>query len=211
MPLHQALKFINEKVSSFVGEGVQTLLKVRSKDNDSDNGVYVSLLYLDEEKTMKNNSYMIVSSQKRIEYDGEKKKRPNTYRKTNPEIYLNLYIMITSVHSSYEESLRQISAITMGFWRQNVFTKENGIGKEYDKLEKLILDINTLTFEQNNSLWQTIGGSMYPFLIYKVKMIAFSEESMGEEIQSIKEIQTKTEYMDPEDLKKSKESSKDKK
>lgn len=190
MPLHQSLTYIKKKVEEFLSSfNVETYLDSINKD-DVKEGVYVSLLYAEEEKTLKNNEYL------QAYYDTENPNKVEGYRKVNPKLFLNLYVLIASSYSPYEEALKHISRIIAGFRRKNVygkFKKEDGsvsddFGESFDLLNKLVLDINTLSFDQNNSLWQTIGSKQYPYIIYKVKTIAFVEPESKPDMKPIQKI-----------------------
>ncbi len=169
---------LTEAPSLVIEEGVK--LDILDKDNIS-NGVYISLLYAEEEKTLRNNSYMQTYYK-----DNNPSNDIEGYRKVNPKLYMNLYVMIMST-VSYLEALKQISRIISAFQSKNVFLSNrevvsgnkttiiNEFGSDKNLLDKLVFEINTLTFEQNNSLWQTLGGKIYPYIIYKVKVVAFAE------------------------------------
>lgn len=54
MALYTALSFIRDKVEVFLnGLNVSTHLDAITKDDTKDEGVYVTLLYFEEEKTLK--------------------------------------------------------------------------------------------------------------------------------------------------------------
>ena len=61
-------------------------------------------------------------------------------------------------------------------------------GEGFELLDKLVFDIHTLSFEQHNSLWQTIGGKQYPCIVYKVRAIAFAEPQTGSDIKPIQKV-----------------------
>lgn len=177
MPLHQSLTFIKQKVEAMIkASTVETYLDSIGKD-DVKEGVYVSLLYAEEEKTLKNNEYL------QTHYENDKKSNPITgYSKVGPKIYLNLYVLIVSTYAPYEEALKHISSIIAGFRNKNVYRRFKNdedkivdeLGNGFEILDKLVFDIHTLNFEQNNSLWQSIGTKLYPYIVYKVRAIAFA-------------------------------------
>lgn len=176
MPLHQSLTFIKQKVEAMIkASTVETYLDSIGKD-DVKEGVYVSLLYAEEEKTLKNNEYM------QTYYEGnDKTKAIVGYANVGPKIYLNLYVLIVSTYTPYEEALKHISSIIAGFRNKNVYRRFKNdedkivdeLGNGFEILDKLVFDIHTLNFEQNSSLWQSIGTKLYPYIVYKVRAIAF--------------------------------------
>lgn len=190
MPLYQALTYIKKQVEDLLNTpNVETYLDSIGKD-DVKEGVYVSLLYAEEEKTLKNNDYL------QTYYEKENPNKVEGYRKVNPKLYLNLYILIASSCSPYEEALKHISCIIAGFRQKNVFgrfKKEDGtvsddFGEGFELLDKLVFDIHTLSFDQHNSLWQTIGGKQYPCIVYKVREIAFAEPQTGPDMKPIQKV-----------------------
>lgn len=194
MPIYQALSFIHSKVKDAIksynrNSSVEVYLDSIAKE-DIKQGLYVSLLYEEEEKTLKNNNYL------QTYYDQKDQNKIKGYRMVNPAIFLNLYVLILSTHSPYEEALKQISCVISYFRRNNVFSqqrKENGhdindFGTGYDSLHKLILDLHTLTFEQNNSMWQTLGSKLYPYVVYKVSMAAYVEKETEADMEPVKEV-----------------------
>lgn len=189
MPLHQSLTYIKKKIEEMLNTpNVDVYLDSIGKD-DVKEGVYVSLLYAEEEKTLKNNDYL------QTYYEKENPSKVEGYRKVNPKLYLNLYVLIVSSYTPYEEALKHISRIVAGIRTKNVYGKYRDGGvlhddfdSDYDKLEKLVFDIHTLTFEQNNSLWQTIGSKLCPYVIYKVKMAAFAETKTVPDMVPIKRV-----------------------
>ena len=96
-----------------------------------------------------------------------------TYK--NPKIYLNLYVLFAVNLSSYTESLKRLSFIIQFFQYQNVFTPLNSPDLPAG-VEKLILDLNTLSFQDMNNLWGILGSKYLPSVMYKMRMISISEE-----------------------------------
>lgn len=197
MPIYQALTYIQSKVKDamkdyYKNPSIEVYLDSIAKDgDDGKQGVYVSLLYEEEEKTLKNNDYL------RTYYEPKDTSQIKGYRKVNPSIFLNLYVLILSNHSPYDEGLKQISSVISYFRQNNVFSKqrkENGqdindfAGIPYSKLHKLILNLHTLTFEQNNSLWQTLGSKLYPYVIYKVTMAAYVDDATESNMVPVKKV-----------------------
>ncbi len=96
-----------------------------------------------------------------------------TYK--NPKIYLNLYVLFAVNLSSYTESLKRLSYIIQFFQYQNVFTPL-GSPDLPAGVEKLIMDLNTLSFQDMNNLWGILGSKYLPSVMYKMRMISISEE-----------------------------------
>lgn len=177
MPLHQALIFTKEQVQKAISSfaNIPTKLDLINKE-DTGEGVYVSLLYTEEEKTLKNTEN-VKTIYKNNATNG-KIDDIEGYSKYNPKVYLNLYVLIASCVGNYEEGLKHISSIIKEFQAESTF-------KNKDNIEKITYDLHTLTFEQNASLWQTIGTKLYPYVVYKVRVIAVSKETEKEPTKAI--------------------------
>jgi hypothetical protein len=54
-------------------------------------------------------------------------------------------------------------------------------------VEKLILELQQLNFEQLNHIWSISGGSQFPSLLYKVRLVKIQpqDETEGPEIDTI--------------------------
>ena len=93
----------------------------------------------------------------------------------NPKIYLNLYVLFAVNLSSYTESLKRLSFIIQFFQYQSVFTSLSSPGLPAG-VEKIILDLNTLSFQDMNNLWGILGSKYLPSVMYKLRLISISEE-----------------------------------
>ena len=135
----------------------------------------LSLVRIEEERIVKSqNSYS-------ISQDGQ-------VSKFNPEIKLNLYILITANFSDYGTSLKFLSAVVKCFQSKNVFTPSNT--PEMDPfLQKLIVELYTLNFEEQNHLWGALGAKYNPSLLYRVRLITLQEEQKLSDDSSIKKVE----------------------
>jgi len=121
-----------------------------------------------------------------IEEETVGKSQAATYRKPdesiellNPDIKINAYIMITGVSNMtdaqrYLNSLRVLS-YAMGFFQyKNVFDKVNSPTLP-DGVEKLIAEMVSLTFEQQNHIWGALGAKYQPSVMFKIRMLTYRE------------------------------------
>lgn len=106
-----------------------------------------------------------------------------------PPVYLNLYLLFTatlpeSIGESdihYQRALNRIAAIVELFQSKKVFTLQNSPAfdpEERQELQqrllneiRLVPELYTLTFEQINHLWGSLGGKQSPFVMYKIRMV----------------------------------------
>lgn len=139
-----------------------------------------------------------------IEEDRISKSQENTVRKDgglyykNPRVYLNLYILFAVNLPTYSEALKRLSFIIQFFQNKNVFTPANspmlnpndGLTPpdRFPAIEKLIVDMYSLSFEQSNQLWATLGGRYIPSVLYKVRLVGIEEDIVDAEGGFIKTI-----------------------
>jgi hypothetical protein len=93
-----------------------------------------------------------------------------------PELKLNLYILFAARFQQYKEALKFISHLLTYFQAHSAFTSA-----EYPALdpsiEKLTLELQSLSYEQLNQIWAFIGGKQLPSVIYKVRMVVIQDKA----------------------------------
>jgi hypothetical protein len=189
--IHPILKFLAEQLNTYVdlvkktGDGIESpyviLQNISRLDEDAlktTNKILISLLNIAEESSLKNNPDHTMMKHDAVTYG-------------NPPLNLNLFVMVTSFMTNYENALIYLSyAITFfqgkySFTLKNSTTEVEGLPDDFH----IILDIYTLGFEQLNYVWSTLGGKQHPFICYKVRLLKMERESTTEIRGVIKEIQ----------------------
>lgn len=92
----------------------------------------------------------------------------------NPEIRLNLYLLVIANFDKYLTGLQYLSAAVRFFQSKCVFTRQNTANLD-PSIEKLITDLHTINFEQQNHLWGSLGAKYQPSVMYKVRLISIQE------------------------------------
>lgn len=168
------------------------------KDELLKNKIVISLVNIEEESTLKNSLPYVPTLNGGYEY-------------RSPPTHLNLYLLITSnlnvitespTENSYIRSLRGLSYVIEFFQYRNGFTLANSLSnndkpsKETERNEiKLFADLYTLTFEQINHLWGSLGGRQVPFAMYKVRLVSIQNRNAGQGVPLIEEIQSQVRKM----------------
>jgi len=189
--IHPVLKFLSEQLNAYIdevkktGDGVETpfviLQNISRLDEDAlktTNKVLVSLLNIAEETTLKNNP-----DHTRI--------RNDVVSYGNAPLNINLFVMFTAFMTNYENALIYLSYVLTFFQGKYTFNLKNST-TEVEGLPDdfhIILDLHTLSFEQLNYVWSTLGGKQHPFICYKVRLLQMERESTREIRGVIKEIQ----------------------
>ena len=121
------------------------------------NRIVITMVNLEEEKTLKNTPHQV----------------PNTgdkgYTYQNPPVFLNLYVLFSANYERYDNALKFISDVIAFFQKNRVFT--SAAFPQLVGIDRVIVDLNTLTFEQMNHLWAVLGGKYIPSVLYKVRLI----------------------------------------
>ena len=90
----------------------------------------------------------------------------------NPAVHLNLTLMFTALRSetAYGTALQNLQRVIQFFQAKYVFDHANTPLLD-PGIEKLILEMITISFEQLNQLWAVLGGKYLPSVIYRMRMI----------------------------------------
>ena len=144
------------------------------------NKIVISLVNIEEESTLKNNAFIKRKASGAIDY-------------VDPPVHVNLYLLFTSTPSGtgskYERALVRLSYVIQFFQHQRRF--ETAIN--FDGIEekvRLVFELYTLTFEQINHLWGSLGGKQIPFVMYKVRLVKL-QEIVPEPAELIEEIDSR--------------------
>ncbi|MBL7731665.1 MAG: DUF4255 domain-containing protein [Chitinophagaceae bacterium] len=103
----------------------------------------------------------------------------------NPELRVNLYVLVTGASNRaeserYINTLRMLSYAIGCFQYKNVFEKLSSPTLP-EEIEKLVVELVSPTFEQQNHIWGGLGAKYQPSVLYKVKLLTYREilESNG--------------------------------
>ena len=114
----------------------------------------------------------------------------------NPPVFLNLYVLITCNYSGtdYILALMRLSAVIRFFQSRNSFSTRNTTSvtaPSSDTVDlKFTMELYTLTFEQINHLWGSLGGRQVPFVMYKLRVVAITDRAVVRTVPIVEEIET---------------------
>src|SRR5690606_12803846 len=141
----------------------------------------ITLVNTEEESTLKNGRHT--------------SKTLTGIRYVEPPVFMNLYILISAtlgqdLQDAYEFALHRLSLVIQFFQAKKSFTVknspfttisgDNNIPQEIKDELKLNIELYTLTFEQINHLWGSLGGKQVPFSMYKVRLVKIHENTSNE-------------------------------
>ena len=176
--IYEALQIISEQLDNYLSsQGLSNLVKLENialLDSSSENAanvngkVVLTLLNLEEDSTQKNLPNFKV--------------RNGVTEYKNPPVNLNLFLLISANCDTYDKSLRCISKTIQFFQGKKVFTSTNTVYNRtnvaFDQLDqfRFNLELYTLSLEQLNYVWGTLGGRQLPSVIYKIQLIEIEQD-----------------------------------
>ncbi len=198
--LHSSLEFLTHELNEY--------LKLRTGTSESgDQKIYLTNVATDEGVVIPENSLgmslinieeeRIFKEQKAVQANGE-----GNMNKRNPEIKLNLYILISAYFqgnssdstADYSEGLKQLSYVISFFQAKNVFTSENSPSmSDFDsRIKRLIVELFSYDFEQLYNFWSVVGTHYLPSVLYKIRLVRFQESAILDSGKPIEKIGIQT-------------------
>jgi|SRR5690606_4897095 hypothetical protein len=201
--IHQALSLVRNELVNYLSVNGYTLTSAKdiilieniglfessATGVNFDDKIILTLVNIEEESTLKNAPFIKKDSVLPARYE-------------NPPVFLNLYLLITACNKStddksYLDALERLSLVIRFFQGRNSFTITSSSGvldpvtiSEESLRLKLTAELYTLTFEQINHLWGTLGGKQMPFVMYKLRLVEIKEARVVREVPLIEEIET---------------------
>lgn len=152
---------------------------------DANRHITVALVNVEDERLEGKSPYFRQTSDKKI-------------MMLNPPITLNLYLLFAAHSNTYDTALRDLSAIISFFQANPVFDETNYPNlnssvtqpdlKPWQLIERLSFTLHSMTLEQQNNLFATLGAKHIPSVVYKVKMITVFETVSRKKAVPITEI-----------------------
>jgi hypothetical protein len=106
-----------------------------------------------------------------------------------PKLKLNLHVLFAAKFQKYDEGLRSLSLVLTYFQSHPTFTPDTYPGLD-PRLERLTVELQSLTYEQLNQVWAFLGAKHLPSAIYKVRMVALQDSAPTSVQQPLSEIGT---------------------
>lgn len=168
-----ALQFLMEELNTYLltRTGSDTVKAKLTKLVDDagkygfEQGIGISVINIEEERTVK-------------EHLPEHAYVNGLHVVKPPELRLNLHVMFATNLKLYEDSLKYISYLLTFFQMNPAFTPDGFPGLDA-RVEKLLLELQSLNFEQLNQIWAFIGGKQLPSVIYKVRMVVLEPDALS--------------------------------
>jgi hypothetical protein len=113
---------------------------------------------------------------------------PNNYIRTgdgitlkNPAIHLYLSLLFTAIRQTADRfenhlALQDLQRVIGFFQKKFVFDHSNTPNLDAN-IEKLILDMISLSLQQMHEIWTVLGGRYYPSVVYRMRMVTIDYDS----------------------------------
>lgn len=176
--IYTRLKEYLESLEEFTGD--IKFDNIGSIDSIKDK-IILSLINVSEEKVMKNTPHY--------------EKVNDRVFKREPPVFVNIYLLITFGVEDYKSNLTQLSKTIEYFQESHVYTVNKFPELAAVGIKRLMFDLMTVDFEQVYNLWSVLGGSLYPFLMYRVRVLKI-EKGDKQPSAPILEIDTEARRLD---------------
>jgi hypothetical protein len=156
------------------------------------NNIIITVVNLEEESTLKNQqAYKSYPSAGNAIYE-------------NAPVYLNLYVLFTCNYwgDKYIYALQRISYVVQFLQGRSAFSYGSSTGPQGSASGggfsddpglvslRFTMELYTLTFEQLNHLWGSLGGRQVPFAMYKLRLVGLTDRKIIRTTPLIQEIDT---------------------
>jgi hypothetical protein len=164
-----ALKFLVAELNAFLfartgAQGVADLSRVvddTGKVAIPIGTIGIALVNIDEERVLKSHlpSTVLIDGRQVL---------------LQPELKLNLTIIIAANFTKYEDALRQLSWVLTFFQAHPGFTRDRFPNLD-PRIERFVVELSSLSFDQLNQLWSCNGGRQLPSVVYRVRLVAVQD------------------------------------
>jgi hypothetical protein len=198
--IRTALEFIRKELDAYIVD--------REQDPGNyalNNVVDLKPVYLPDGTYNLNNAMHITMMLIGVDEERREGKRPyyvpienKQFMKLNPPIELDLSILFIAQSTNYQTALRDLSDVVAFFQVYNVFDESkfpalnadvsDPVNKPWQLIERLSFRLTSLTFEQQNNLWATLGGKYIPSVVYKANMLTVFDTRGKEAAPAITEM-----------------------
>ncbi len=134
------------------------------EDSNIEDKIVVSLVNVSEESSLKNKPAF--------------KRNDEQHYDSYPSAYVNLYLLFASNYGSYPTAIDNLIRVLEFFQGKKVFKFKNAplSTANLEELDRSIdteisIELHTLSFEQTNDLWGSLGGKQVPFLLYCARLL----------------------------------------
>lgn len=166
--INEALEYVRRELRDHleVTDSEVTIESARVlADSEAADGALITLINIEEEPTLRNTPH-------RVEVAGRPMRR-------EPSVFMNLYVQFSFDFQNYGTSLLHLSNTIALFQNRRFLSAENASPANPfpEGLDRLIFEHHNMSFEALNNLWSIMGGSLFPFVMYKLRMVELRDDA----------------------------------
>lgn len=136
--------------------------------------IVMTLVRLQEEATLKNRPA------------GTRNMATGQMEYHNPPLALNLYLLFTVNSNEYSNALTYLSRVMRFFQQRPRFDPATAPVippaqvSEQDRLEdfRIVADLYSPTFEEQNHLWSILGSKLLPSVMYRLRLVELTDRQL---------------------------------
>lgn len=166
--LDSSLEFLRDDINAYINlkTGVADTLEITPlTDNQGQilsDKLGLTLVNIEEDRTSQPLPQLKTSS-------------AGTILKSNPKTQLNLFLLFSAnFENNYNEALKHLAFVITYFQARHVFTPASHPSLP-SGVDKLILEMQSLSLEQQNNLWATLGAKYRPSVVFKMRMLLLED------------------------------------
>ena len=149
-------RVLNDTLSPTVS--MANISMVENGENDqNDADIIISLVNIEEVRLARDQHYV-------VRLDGDLLPK-------NPPVHLDLSLLFTTHGAGYANNLQHLQDIISFFQKKSAFSADDTPGLADDGIERLTMEMVTLSLEQLQQLWSMLGGKYRPSVLYKMRML----------------------------------------
>jgi hypothetical protein len=183
--IDSVLTFLREELASFIlARTNSTNVEVKLTKLVDESGKYafgeeviaLSVINIEEERIFKSQlpEYSFVNGQ---------------HVRLEPELKFNVHLMVAANFNVYVQAWKAISLVLAYFQSHSTFSPSENAALN-PNIERLTVELESLSFEQLNQVWAYIGGKHLPSVVYKLRMVVIQDEAVSGIQLPITNIQT---------------------
>ena len=97
---------------------------------------------------------------------------------------VNVYVLFVANMDDYVEALKALSLVIAFFQNRFVFQ----VAGNGDAASRIVFELYSLTFEQQNHLWASLGAKYMPSVMYKASIVEIRDTQVAAEVPPVEEI-----------------------
>ncbi|GGG77950.1 hypothetical protein GCM10007415_07430 [Parapedobacter pyrenivorans] len=176
--LYQAIENIqralNDSITPTVAIG-NVVDIVGGGDEQNDTNIIISLVNIEEVRLARDQQYVVKINDQLLP--------------KHPPVHLDITLLFTAYGAGYENNIRNLQDVIAFFQRQPVFRSMEIAELAADGIDRLTVELVTLSLEQLQQLWSMLGGKYQPSILYKIRMLTI-DSVQNRPVAPIKQIDT---------------------